>query len=367
MSLSPKVDGAVKWYAEKRSLYESLANKVESILREVLDGRRIIYHSVASRAKSLSRYKEKASQERYTDPKTEIMDMAGVRVITYTQSDANHVADIVREVFETSPQHSIDKTKELGIDRVGYRSIHFVATLGATRLRLPENSIFTGLCFEIQVRTILQHAWAEFEHDRNYKFAGVLPVDLQRRVLIIAGSLELIEREFDNIGNEIEKYSTSIADKTDSGDLTIPIDSTSLKAYLDKKFASLVKATVQPTFNRGDQIIINELSDMGITTLQNLDQSIPQNYQQNYPEIRSKFPVPYDNYLRLLRNIMIIKNADLYFSKAWKHNWRNAEANYAEQFKAFGVDLRKYAKQYGFNIIEAPTVKSDEMKSKPQS
>ena len=46
---------------------------------------------------------------------------------------------------------------------------------------LPEMKLFSGIPFEIQVRTILQHAWAEFAHDRNYKFRGVLPDVIARR------------------------------------------------------------------------------------------------------------------------------------------------------------------------------------------
>ena len=50
----------------------------------------------------------------------------------------------------------------------------------------------------IQVRTVLQHAWAEFEHDIRYK--GSIPAehapDLDRRFTLAAGLLELADREF---------------------------------------------------------------------------------------------------------------------------------------------------------------------------
>lgn len=185
---SPKTREAIEWYSQMRPIYQALASKIESILRDVVDAASINYYTISSRAKTIDSYERKASQDGYKDPRIEIMDNAGVRVITYTQSDAMRVANLVRDVFDILPQHSLDKAEELGVDRVGYRSIHFVATLGKERQRLPENKVFADMRFEIQVRTILQHAWAEFEHDRNYKFAGVLPAQVKRRVSVLAGA-----------------------------------------------------------------------------------------------------------------------------------------------------------------------------------
>jgi ppGpp synthetase/RelA/SpoT-type nucleotidyltranferase len=65
-----------------------------------------------------------------------------------------------------------DKSRNLGTNRIGYRTIHLVVSLSNTRTILPEYSEFDDLKFEIQLRTILEHAWAEIEHDRNYKFKG---------------------------------------------------------------------------------------------------------------------------------------------------------------------------------------------------
>lgn len=38
---------------------------------------------------------------------------------------------------------------------------------------------YEGLYCEVQIRSLLQHAWAEIEHDRNYKFSGILPKELR--------------------------------------------------------------------------------------------------------------------------------------------------------------------------------------------
>lgn len=357
---SPRMREAVEWYSQTRPIYQALATKVESILRDVLASASINYYTISSRAKSVESYERKASQDRYRDPRVEIMDNAGVRVITYTQSDATHVAKLVRDVFDILPQHSIDKAEELGVDRVGYRSIHFVATLGKKRLQLPENKVLADLRFEIQVRTILQHAWAEFEHDRNYKFAGVLPAQVKRRVSVLAGSLELIDREFDNIANEIDRYSAAVDKKAESGDLAVPIDSTSLLTYLKRKFAMLVdEKGFEATLNNQDTNLIEELRSMGIVTLENLDKIVP----RNLVETVSRFAdVDESDFCRLLRHIMIIHDPDRYFSTAWKKRWQRMRPDSAQIYREYGIDVDRYAQKYHFEL-KTPT-KKEPSKSK---
>lgn len=348
MATKTEVEEAVEWYSERISLYATLARRVESIVREVLDSKEINYHSVTSRVKSIKSYREKASREEYKDPRSEIMDMAGARIITYVDSDAKKAAEIVQGSFEINPKHTVDKTQELGTDRVGYRSIHCVGTLGKKRTALPEYMSFSNLCFEIQIRTILQHAWAEFEHDRNYKFKGVLPNELKRRLMIVAGNLELADREFEAISHAVGDYISEVQKKTQLGDLNTPINSASLMAYLNERFKQLVVKGLRPRLVY-DARIIEELSYMKINTLQELDEAIP----KAYVEVYSKYHVGanrWGTYAGLLRHIMMLKDADAYFKTAWRGSWRLMRSRTASLLRHYGVDLDKYIKLYGIDV-----------------
>ncbi len=119
------------------------------------------------------------------------MDLAGIRMITYFESDVYRVCEVVKQLFEILPDHPEDKREKLGVDKVGYRSVHFVAEFPEKRTCLLEYKNYKGCRFELQIRSLLQHAWAEIEHDRNYKFNGVMPKHLQRRFSLVAAVLEL--------------------------------------------------------------------------------------------------------------------------------------------------------------------------------
>jgi putative GTP pyrophosphokinase len=149
------VDAATKWYKENKPLYTTLANKVADIVEDNLKQKGLQYHSVTKRGKSIESYSKKAESEKYGNPIDEIKDMAGVRVITYLESDTDKVADIIEDLFDIDKDNSIDQTKLLGSDRLGYKSIHYVAKFNEKRCKLPEYKIYENCPFEIQIRSIL--------------------------------------------------------------------------------------------------------------------------------------------------------------------------------------------------------------------
>lgn len=349
MKLSPRVQEAVEWYAKNRILYQALARKVESTVREILDLNKINYHNISSRAKKIESYRKKASKEKYKEPRSEIMDMAGIRIITYTDSDARKVSEIVKEAFEIYPEFSVNKSEELGVDKVGYRGIHYVASLGEDRLKLPENVPFKGCVFEIQIRSILQHAWAEFEHDRNYKFSGVLPTDIRRRLSLVSGTLESADMEFNEISEAIDSYTADVKERTGAGDLAVQINSTSLITYMNIKFKPLVEeGFVQPIVHK---ILIKELSNMGITTLKDLDDIIPKDFIEKSRLFYSKSEIYLSNFTGLLRDVLMIHDIDTYFRESWKKTWQGIEKPAVSLLLSYGVNIRKYIKMYRLDVF----------------
>ncbi|PUU95383.1 GTP pyrophosphokinase family protein [Halanaerobium sp.] len=206
MASREKVNQAILWYESQRNKYRDLRAEVEVILREALNENEIIFHSIESRVKSVESFREKASREKYSKPVEEITDLCGVRVITLFEKEIHQISDIIKELFEIDYKRSEDKSDLLEADKMGYKSIHYIAELSADKIARTELESFAGLKFEIQIRSILQHAWAEIEHDRNYKFKGELPKHLQRRFYALAGMLEIADREFNTLSEEVEKY-----------------------------------------------------------------------------------------------------------------------------------------------------------------
>lgn len=240
-----------QWYENERSTYESFSKQIKSILEELIKNAKIDYLSITNRAKEVDSFVEKIGRKNYQNPAKDVTDLAGIRVITFIESDALKVNELIKSSFNVDMSKSLDKSDELGIDKFGYRSFHFICDLGASRRGLLEYQRYENLVCEIQVRTALQHAWAEIEHDRNYKFAGVLPPSIKRRLNLVAGLLEIADGEFNNLSIELDKYSKEISVKTKSGDLDIELNSITLEEYFkDSAVTELIhRAAIKAGFD----------------------------------------------------------------------------------------------------------------------
>ncbi len=340
------INNARKWYSTHRSIYSALSFKVSEIIKEILNTEKIEYYTITNRAKDIDSFIEKAKDEKYKNP-TDIKDLAGIRVITYVESEAHKASDIIKELFDINFAESVDKSKILGVDKVGYRSLHYIAKFSSDRCKLPEYKKFSDLEFEIQIRTILEHAWAEIEHDRNYKYTGVLPEDIKRRFAILAGVLELANREFDQISLAIDSYRCEVAEKTLSGDLDIEINSTALKEFLSNKFKNAIDVGLISHFADRDDEIIKELYDFNIKTLSKLDEIIPEDFEKNIVEIINSGI--YTNFLGIVRCLMIIENKYNYFTKAWNKDWYGFSEAMKEILQVYGVNPEEIAEHYHFD------------------
>lgn len=323
-----KVISAVEWYQKNRDFYKRLALKIELMIKGILEYSEIDFHSITSRAKDIESFKKKAGKDKYLDPKTEILDLAGIRITAYVESDVNKICEVIEREFNIIPEHSVNKSEILKYNEVGYRSVHYVAKLKGNRATLPE---YKGLDapFEIQIRTILQHAWAEIEHDRNYKFEGSeLPehAQIKRRFALLAANLETVDREFNAIIRDIDFYGNQVIEDTKKGKLDIPIDSISLTKYLTSKLES-VASYVHSGLGHNSKSIVDELLEFGIRDLADLDKLINESDFIEKIKKHGKKGFPPTNFISTLRRLMIMNDAEKYFEKSYgKHGvWRTKE------------------------------------------
>jgi ppGpp synthetase/RelA/SpoT-type nucleotidyltranferase len=170
--------------------------------------------------------------DREYDSLDQITDLAGIRIITYFEPDVNQIASIIEDEFEIQWSDSEDKRSLLDPDRFGYSSVHYIASFSEVRCALTEYRHFAGFRFEVQIRSILQHAWAEIEHDLGYKSELSIPRETRRRFSRVAGLLELADAEFTAIRSELEEYANRVAELIESEPHRVLVDKVSLGTFL---------------------------------------------------------------------------------------------------------------------------------------
>jgi predicted RNase H-like nuclease/ppGpp synthetase/RelA/SpoT-type nucleotidyltranferase len=251
---------AVAEYARRQpELVRVAAGYVERVTG-ILDDAGINYLSVTGRAKSVESFAAKASRTDggvpvFADPLTDITDQIGLRVITYVRSDVAVVAEVLGSQLTILDDRDLGK-ETASEGRFGYASRHLQVVDG------------TGPVAQVQVRTVLQHAWAEFEHDIRYK--GTVPAeharDFDRRFTLAAGLLELADQEF-----------TTIRERLRGGPVVEPepvpgeggISPRELAAYLAGQFPDA-------EWSRADHYawIAGLVADLGITSLDGLGDAL---------------------------------------------------------------------------------------------
>lgn len=191
-------------YRQNHSLYEDFTQQMNQLITTVLQERNFSVHSVVSRVKSEASLQHKINnpQKNYVSLE-DITDICGLRIITHFADEVDQIAALLEQEFTIDAAHSIDKRKMLAPDRFGYLSLHFVVSLSPKRLQLTEYRRFAGLKIEIQIRSLLQHAWAEIEHDLEYK-QPVTGAETRRDFSRLAGLLEFADLEFEKLRDRLQ-------------------------------------------------------------------------------------------------------------------------------------------------------------------
>ncbi len=261
---------AVQEYAARQGEITRAGAGFVALVTSILDEAGINYLSVTGRTKSVASFAAKAARQvdgtpLYPDPLHTITDQLGVRVITYVLSDVDAVAELLADQVVVKDDRDMgQETASQG--RFGYASRHLVVALDADREGQPAYQPLRGRVAAVQIRTVLQHAWAEFEHDIRYK--GTVPEEhvreFDRRFTLAAGLLELADREFSTIRDRLH---TGPVERSEVPDDDPRIDPRDLSAFLAGQYTDA-------GWSRTDHYawISGLLLELGVTSLDELSE-----------------------------------------------------------------------------------------------
>lgn len=260
---------AVQAYAARLPELRNATDRFVALVTTLLDDAGINYLSVTGRTKSVASFAAKAERVvdgrlLHSDPLTQITDQIGVRVVTFVHEDVAAVADLLDDQLTVLDDRDMgQETASEG--RFGYASRHVLVSIDPARGAPAGYEDLVESNASVQIRTVLQHAWAEFEHDIRYK--GTIPEehapDLNRRFTLAAGLLELADREFSAIRDRLQEDMAGAQPTIDESDPRISAQD--LAAFLAGQYA-------HAGWSRTDHYgwISGLLLELGITSLEEL-------------------------------------------------------------------------------------------------
>jgi ppGpp synthetase/RelA/SpoT-type nucleotidyltranferase len=183
---------------------------------------------VSGRTKAPISFAEKCIRkgEKYNDPVYQLTDLCGVRIVVKTQTEVRRFSRFIESAFIVDEANSENKLDLFRENEFGYLSVHFI-------VQVPDN-ISDRLSFalpadlkallttingpkvgarepffrkaEIQVRTLLQHQWADSFHDRIYKNAIQLPRNYRREANQLAAVMESADKAYTELREKIDAF-----------------------------------------------------------------------------------------------------------------------------------------------------------------
>jgi putative GTP pyrophosphokinase len=331
-------------FLSQRPRYERLAAASRALVEHALLDGKINYNFVESRVKAVNSLLRKAKSKGYKEPLKEITDLVGVRVVLYLESDIPTAEQALRACFDVDEDNSSNRLLPAAVNSVGYRSLHLVCCLGPRRASLPEYSGIADVPLEIQIRTTLQHAWAEIEHDRSYKLDGSLPPDLQRRLALVAASLELIDREFASIAEAADAYAKKLKETGSAEDFDDQISELAVASIIERELAAKGRPAIVRRDTSWAHKLVEELKDYGVSTVKEFDKLL-----QKHSYIFYDMDIKRQTLIGIVRDLMILDDAEKYFETSYKQSWGAIDKKDADYLaEKVGADkLRALLEEHG--------------------
>lgn len=227
------VESVLAEFDGKQNILSALCTRTGGLIEELLQHEHIRYQLLQSRVKGRNKLRTK-----YLDPTkdykelNDITDQAGFRIITYYEDEADAAAKVIEREFDIDRERSVDK-RATEPSKFGYYALNYVCKYSGDRTTLSEYRRFADIWFEIQITSVLRHAWSEMEHPW-YDLRDAFPENIQRRFARMAALLEVAESEFLSLKTLQGNYVKSVDVLFQSQSPELPIDAVSVKSFIEQ-------------------------------------------------------------------------------------------------------------------------------------
>lgn len=265
-------------YREDLPLLEKVKEIVLSALRRIVGEAGVQISSIEGRVKTeeslAGKLELKGAKYRTL---CDLTDIVGVRVVTFYTEDVDKLSSLVEKNFDVDWATSVDKRRLHALDSFGYDSLHYICRIPESIYKDDSEPDINKVRFELQMRTILQHAWATINHDTGYKSGFEVPKEQLRNLNRLAGMLELVDEQFSNMRSLISNYRRKVHSLVESGKFEeVFLDGDTFKSYLDlhpfdfllRRIAKINQAEIQ---NTSSMPYLKVLKELGFNTIADVE------------------------------------------------------------------------------------------------
>jgi len=171
-------------YQQRHPVLMRLASNIDEHLQSILRGE-LRVDRISARAKEIDRFLKKAvtqidGKAKYSEPLDQIQDQVGARIVVFYKSDVDRIDAIIKRYFTAIEFRKVVPDSEA---EFGYFGHHSILVIPSDVVDGDMDRTLIPNFFELQIKTLFQHAWSEADHDLAYK-PGDAPLTAEQKRLI---------------------------------------------------------------------------------------------------------------------------------------------------------------------------------------
>lgn len=265
-------------YRDNEVVFDKMREIIDTTLRKCLSSNHIAVTAIESRIKTEESLAGKLLLKGYKyNSLSDLTDIVGARVITFYTEDVDKISAIIESKFSIDWQNSVDKRKMHQLNSFGYMSLHYICRIPESIYHNEQMPMLNELRFEIQMRTALQHVWANMYHDIGYKTNIEVPTEYLRTLNRLAGMLELADDEFSRIRRSLSEYRYKVQGLVSDGKFDeVELDGDSYRRYLElnpfERLTNKIAAINQAEIHQASALpFLKVLMRLGFKTLGDIE------------------------------------------------------------------------------------------------
>lgn len=184
-----------------------IAQRLDALIQSHLSGLPHI-DRITVRVKEPDSFAEKAGrlddngQPKYREPLTQIQDQVGARVVVFCLSDVDGVLETLGRYFQPIEEKLLVPESHW---EFGYFGHHSVCALPGDVVPSHVDRADAPRFFELQIKTLFQHAWSEANHDLGYKPEIGLSGEQERYLAFAAAQAWGADKAFEDLRQELSE------------------------------------------------------------------------------------------------------------------------------------------------------------------
>jgi len=243
--------------------YDRASRNLREAIELLLAQAKIANLAVTARVKSFESFAGKVDRKGYVQPFEQVTDFVGIRVILYLPRDVPPVLDMLRKEFDVIEDE--DTSDRLADNEFGYRSHHILLKIREVWASTPSFRGLDRMYAEVQIRTLMMHAWADIAHKLDYKSKEQIPTDIRRRLFLLSAKIEEVDQQFESLVENVEDYRARVAEeaaKRGEFDVTLELNLDTFKELIAFFFPGREAHEVMT------QDLYDQVTSLGITMSQ---------------------------------------------------------------------------------------------------